>query len=245
MSEEKNIPKEKLPTGNRQLTNEHFPEDSHAPKSTIENMETHAHHLHKIPGKGWKHYFFEFFMLFFAISLGFFVENQREHFVEHAREKQFMTLMVADLQADTVEMSNILQELEVRALNVDSMLQLLTSDPTSDAAVIKSYRYTYPALNNITFSFNDRTITQLKNSGNMRIIRNQKVNDGIIYYWNHIENVKQALGRHMSYRTTGRELETKIYNVAEMYLRNNRQVDVSSADINLIPHSSGLLKELR
>jgi len=46
----------------------------------------------------------------------------------------------------------------------------------------------------------------------------------------------------MSYRTTGRELETKIYNVAEMYLRNNRRVDVSS-DISLIPHSAGLVKE--
>ncbi|HZJ60303.1 MAG TPA: hypothetical protein VFD24_08495 [Chitinophagaceae bacterium] len=205
-------------------------------------MEVHTHHSNKAPGKKWAHYLWEFFMLFLAVTLGFFVENQREHYVEHAREKQFMTLMIADLQTDIAEMNTILQEVEVRALNVDSMLQLLTSDPTSNQAVVKSYRYTYPALNNITFSFNDRTITQLKNSGNMRIIRNQKVNDGIIDYWNHIENVKQALSRHMSYRTTGRELETKIYNVAEMYLRNNRRVDVSS-DISLIPHSAGLVKE--
>ena len=204
-------------------------------------MEVHRHtHTEK---KKFTHYLWDFFMLFFAVTLGFFVENQREHFVEHAREKQFMALMIADLQADTAEMGIILQELEVRALNVDSMLQLLTSDSKGDEAVIKSYRYTYPALNNITFSFNDRTITQLKNSGNMRIIRNQKVNDSIIYYWNQIENVKQALSRHMFYRTAGRELETRIYNIGEMYLRNSRHVDVSSADIKLIPHSSGLLEE--
>ena len=204
-------------------------------------MEVHAHtHTAR---KKWTHYFWEFFMLFLAVTLGFFVENQREHYVEHVREKQFMKLMIADLQADTAEMNTILRELEVRALNLDSMLRLLTSEPTSDEAIITSYRYTYPALNNITFSFNDRTITQLKNSGNMRIIRNQKVNDGIIHYWNRIDNVKQALSRHMAYRTTGRELETRIYNVAEMYLRNNRRINIHAADIRLIPHSPGLLKE--
>ena len=182
-------------------------------------------------------------MLFMAVTLGFFVENQREHYVEHIREKQYMKLMIADLQADTSMMNNILTTLEIRSLNVDSMLMLLTSNPVNDERVIQAYRYTYPALNTITFAFNDRTITQLKNSGNMRIIRNQKVNDGIIHYWNQIDNVTQALSRHISYRTTGRELETKIYNVAGMYLKNNRRIDVPSGDITLIPHAPGLAKE--
>jgi len=203
-------------------------------------MEVH-HHAHT-ERKKWSHYFWEFFMLFLAITLGFFVENQREHYVEHIREKQYMKLMIADIEADTTMMNNVLKVLDVRASNVDSMLMLLTSNPIRDEKVIKAYRYTFPALNNITFSFNDRTITQLKNSGNMRIIRNQKVNDGIIQYWNQIDNVIQALNRHMSYRTAGRELETKIYNVAEMYL-NNRQINVSFGDINLIPHAPGLVKE--
>ena len=204
-------------------------------------MEVH-HHSHT-PRKKWTHYFWEFFMLFLAVTLGFFVENQREHYVEHIREKQYIKLMVADLQADTTMMNSILATLEVRALNVDSMLMLLTNDPLSDEKIIQAYRYTYPALNTITFSFNDRTITQLKNSGNMRIIRNQKVNDGIIQYWNQLDNVMQALSRHISYRTKGRELETKIYNVAKMYLGNSRRIDVSSGDINLIPHTADLVKE--
>ena len=207
-------------------------------------MEVHHHsHIPRSREKKWTHYFWEFFMLFLAVTLGFLVENQREHYVEHIREKQYMKLMIADLQADTTMMNSVLTTLEVRAMNVDSMLMLLTSNPVSDEKVIKAYRYTYPALNTITFSFNDRTITQLKNSGNMRIIRNQKVNDGIIQYWNQLDNVMQALNRHISYRTKGRELETKIYNVAEMYFINNRRIDVSSRDINLIPHAADLVKE--
>jgi hypothetical protein len=43
-------------------------------------MEVHAH-THT-PRKKWTHYFWEFFMLFLAVTLGFLVENWREHFVE-------------------------------------------------------------------------------------------------------------------------------------------------------------------
>jgi len=44
-------------------------------------MEVH-HHAHT-PRKKWHHYFWKFFMLFPAVTLGFIVENQREHYIEH------------------------------------------------------------------------------------------------------------------------------------------------------------------
>ena len=201
-------------------------------------MEVHAH-THT-PRKKWTHYFWEFLMLFLAVFCGFLAEYQLEHTIENGREKQYMQLMVADLEGDTTEMKNVLDEIAIRSAHVDSMLLLLTGHITDDA-IIKSFHHTYPALNNLTFSFNDRTITQLKNSGNMRIIRDQKVNDGIIHYWNNIEKITQALNRHLSYRTTGRELETKIYDVAKLYLQNG-QIDVSSG-ITLIPHSPEAVKQ--
>ena len=61
-------------------------------------MEVHQH-THT-PRKKWTHYFWEFFMLFLAVTLGFLVENQREHYVEHQREKQFMGTLVKDLELD-------------------------------------------------------------------------------------------------------------------------------------------------
>ena len=52
-------------------------------------MEVH-HHSHTARKK-WTHYFWEFFMLFLAVTLGFFVENQREHYIEGQREKKIYT----------------------------------------------------------------------------------------------------------------------------------------------------------
>jgi hypothetical protein len=54
--------------------------------SSIMEVHHHANHGDK---KNWKSYFWEFLMLFLAVTLGFFVENQREHYIEHVRAKDF------------------------------------------------------------------------------------------------------------------------------------------------------------
>lgn len=204
-------------------------------------MEVH-HHPHS-EGKRLKHYLFEFFMLFLAVFCGFLAENQREHMVEHKREKEFMKTMMEDLKTDTAEMKKILSNVDTNSRNIDSMLLLLTVSNVIDDAVIKSYQFTFPALNNIPIVFNDRTITQLKNSGSMRLIRNQKVNDGIIQYWNHIENIIKILDRHTSYRTRGRDMETRIFNTAEIFIKNNRQIAKPTEKIHLIANDPQLIKE--
>ena len=203
-------------------------------------MEVH-HHAHT-ERKKWTHYLWEFLMLFLAVFCGFLAEYQLEHVIEHQKEKQFMKLMIADLESDTLEIHSISNEIDKRLRKVDSLLSFLTIQPLPEENIIRAYYYTYPVLNNLTFKFNDRTVTQLKNSGSMRIIRNQKVNDGIIRYWNEIEKVNQAHDRHTAYRTKGRDLETRIFNTAELYLKNKSPVDVSNA-IRLINADLLLVKE--
>jgi hypothetical protein len=68
-------------------------------------MEIHAHsHTER---KRWTHYFWEFFMLFLAVTLGFFVENQREHFVEHKKEKEYMRSVMEGLRLDTAKCQSV------------------------------------------------------------------------------------------------------------------------------------------
>ena len=69
-------------------------------------MEVHQHS--HTPRKKWTHYFWEFLMLFLAVTLGFFVENQREHYIEAKREKQYIQSFYEDLTADERDLqSNI------------------------------------------------------------------------------------------------------------------------------------------
>jgi hypothetical protein len=122
------------------------------------------------------------------------------------------------------------------------MLSILTKN-TSDEAIIKSYQFAFPALNNIPVTFTDRTITQLKNSGNMRLIRNQKVNDGLIHYWNHIEDIEQALNRQIVYRSKGRDMEARIFNIAGIFLTNDGRIANPPGGVQLVTHDPILIKE--
>ena len=45
-------------------------------------------------------------MLFLAVTLGFFVENQREHYVENKREKQYIQSFYEDLMADESDLQS-------------------------------------------------------------------------------------------------------------------------------------------
>ena len=77
-------------------------------------MEVHAHtHTER---KKWYHYFWEFFMLFLAVTLGFFVENQREHLVERRREKQYISSFIADLRKDIIQLDSLLEKREIRKI---------------------------------------------------------------------------------------------------------------------------------
>src|SRR5678815_3010349 len=69
-------------------------------------MEVHAH-THT-PRKKWTHYLWEFFMLFLAVTAGFFVENQREHIVENKRGMQYIRSFVEDLRIDTAKFSGVI-----------------------------------------------------------------------------------------------------------------------------------------
>ena len=144
-------------------------------------MEVHAH-AHT-PRKKWTHYFWEFIMLFLAVFCGFLAENQREHMVEHRREKKFMQSLASDLTADTLRLNYILQQRQSRTEMLDTFATLINKpDATSNSRYL--YYYNSLATRGWSFRFSpvDGTMQQLKNAGNLRLIQKSDVNDSIIAY---------------------------------------------------------------
>src|SRR5574339_629266 len=183
-------------------------------------MEVHAH-THT-PRKKWTHYFWEFFMLFLAITLGFFVENQREHYVEHRREKQFITSMVKEIEADIYYVSWLLSD-TTRKQALDTLVGLIYSGNINTIDIRKSYylkrAYTGPIvpLNSLT----KNTLTQLKSGGNMRLIRNRNVVDSLNKLDNFIATTDGYLEDYSRLNYSNSEFATRIFN--EGYFRENGQ----------------------
>ena len=150
-------------------------------KTQSENMEVHAHDLHKAPGKKIWHYFFEFLMLFLAVFCGFIAENWREQLQEHRREKEFIHSIVEDIKSDTLQSNRTLLQLKRIKSGIDSVLIMLSSpeivNNSNDA-----YKLWTKYMGLEVFVSNDRTIQQLKSSGELRLIRNKAVSDRIMNY---------------------------------------------------------------
>ena len=173
-------------------------------------MEVHAH-PHSHGKKSWKQYFWEFFMLFLAVTLGFFVENQREHYIEHQREKLYMKAMVDDLKKDTVMLTNVMSKTQIVMDNVDSALNILVKDRRSNDDITILYRVNLKLLSNISPAFTDRTTVQLKNAGAMRLIRNEASVNGIVDYWSQAEVIKAISDGFEDYRMKAREASYSIF----------------------------------
>jgi len=175
-------------------------------------MEVHAHsHTER---KKWTHYFWEFLMLFLAVFCGFIAENIREHQVEYKKEKKFMQSLIADIGEDTIEINKSISAASKAKQYQDSTLFYLYNNPPVD---FLPYHYidAWNPLPRLNVVFNEVTAMQLKNAGNLRLIRNQRVIREISLYWKEQENTKVNLDRFLIYRNRGREYEEKLWNFSD------------------------------
>ena len=132
-------------------------------------MEVH-HHGHLHTDKKWKEYLFQFLMLFLAITLGFFVENQREHYIENQRAKVFAKLLVNDLSIDTAELNRAQRVWGNIVTASDSLAVQLNEANFRHVPGGKIYYYEYWSGWRWSIISRDATLQQLKNSGSLRYL---------------------------------------------------------------------------
>ena len=159
-------------------------------------------------------------MLFLAVFCGFLAEYQLEHTIEHNREKQFMSSLVEDLSTDTIELNKALQKCDTVARFSDSVLIFLASYKIGDKLPVRFASIIATAGQNQFLINSDRTSSQLKNSGAMRLVRKKIVSDAILRYWKQIEITNISLERYMKYRDAGRSLVFKLWVIPEVYKRS-------------------------
>jgi hypothetical protein len=131
-------------------------------------METHAQELHTSPGFGWKHYFFEFFMLFFAVFCGFLAENAREHVVKRNSANEYAQILCDELKKDTATLNYLIDYTHTFTGKFDTLLAVANekSPGTSNGRL---YWYSNFAAKIEQSSSGSSQIEQLKSSGNLRI----------------------------------------------------------------------------
>lgn len=156
---------------------------------SLENkMEVH-HHAGHHEKKNWKSYFWEFLMLFLAVFCGFLAEYQLEHKIERDREKVFIKTFIEDLKTDTAAIRPSILFRQWKKVKMDSLMFLLENQQIRGNENVL-YFFGRISVRSLRFQSNDRTITQLKNSGALRLIRNKQAADSIMSYQKWVEVIE-------------------------------------------------------
>jgi len=187
-------------------------------------MEVHQH-THT-PRKKWTHYIWEFLMLFLAVFCGFLAENQREHYVEHKRAKDYAEMMKDDLLKDTAQLGGLMRGIEnlLQAQKNKELLWQISTDKITWAD-IEALRN--PRVDVTPFFWNDATYSQMKSSGNLRLFRDKELIKKIALYesmikgfefWN--KSIQEFLKSDYYFRSEVNE---------ETFLKNNPSIDKSKS----------------
>lgn len=201
----------------------------------IQHMEVH-HHPHIHGKKNWKAYLWEFLMLFLAVTLGFFVENQREHYIEHTRAKAFAASMVSELEADTTELKGYIRYMTFAARYTDTLMELFSASEPRKIPPGKLYWYGLWGGASRSFVSNDATFQQMKSSGSLRYFTNKTINHEVGRYDRLYRKIKTYEAYDMDVYLEVRKLRSLIfdvrYNMAanNIYLSNTNYPDQQKLD---------------
>lgn len=144
----------------------------------------HPHHVHH--KKKWKEYFLEFFMLFFAVSLGFFAENLREEYIiSHKLHANYEALKL-DLQQDIKKIHEIKDSTVPYEGNMIRLKYLLfrlhkkelSWDQFADSIKLKGRLPTY-----MTLFMNNMTFKNMQSSGLIGHVPTGELKKHLSYYY--------------------------------------------------------------
>lgn len=150
------------------------------PEKEPEQMEVH-HHAHHEGKKNWRSYFWEFLMLFLAVSLGFYAENLREGILHHKEVKTHINSMVSDLHADIALFDSVIERNTYSAEMADSLVELLHDDLANTSSIYFAAR-SVTANNGYAYT-NSKSFDQMKSSGLLRYIKPKALLDSMGTYY--------------------------------------------------------------
>jgi hypothetical protein len=199
-------------------------------------MEVHHHPDVEHKRKKFKEYFFEFLMIFLAVTLGFFAEGLREHIGDKDKEGKYIESLEEDLKEDTVA---ITRQMAVNADNlthIDSIEATLLAGNLDQQSIIKVYRLYPYTLDDEDVTFNDKTYLQLQSTGSLRLINHPDIVNEIINYQRGIKDCRDQASYYTKFLYDVSAESKNIFNAK--YTFDLRKAAITYSDTGVVFRSS-------
>ncbi len=130
-----------------------------------------VHHPHHTP-KSVKDYTSEFIVIFVALTLGFLVENQREHYIEGLREKELAKSLLKDLAADSVDFKEFQELRIIERKSVNQAIKILENQGLKPTDTTLYYHFIRGVFIWRHPEFRQANLDQIISSGSLRYFKN-------------------------------------------------------------------------
>ena len=191
-------------------------------------MEVHHHPDLHHKKKNLKEYFFEFLMIFLAVTMGFIAENIREHFVEERQQKEYVLSFYEDLKTDSANISSIIdfnQQKSDGLKDVGNCYDTISMHMGSDACLEELVRCTISLRQ---FQMTARTIKELSNAGGYRLLVKEDA-DSITQYEAEVNFV-------MDFQSAYQQVQDNLRNITSdlISFKALRQMQVGQLNTNVV-----------
>lgn len=201
--------------------------------------------INSLKKKNWKSYFKEFFMLFLAVFCGFLAENYRESLSAQKIEKEYILSLVEDLKTDTTNLSLYISFRKEKSVLMDSLAEMMLSEERSLMGN-QIYFLARQVFNEQAFIYSDGTIQQLKNAGNLRLLRNRNVVNELLKYEKKVKVLEDWDENDNRTKSTFREMGGKVFNSTELNktMDANMKFVMPTTNPQLITDDFGVINEI-
>jgi hypothetical protein len=131
-------------------------------------------------GKYFKYAIGEIILVVIGILIALSINNWNEERKERLIESSYVVSLIEDLEIDIKNLSILVKEFEKKEIEIDTVLTMYSKLANSYNETL--WRNLPSVVQFKDFIYTDRTMQQLKNSGGMQFIINQKALNGIIDY---------------------------------------------------------------
>ena len=186
-------------------------------------MEVHHHPDFHHKKKNFKEYFLEFLMIFLAVTMGFFAEQLREHYVEIKTEEKYVQSLYNDLKMDTLLIQRAVDEKKWVIDKFDSVEKIIASNDISKNNEFVYYAEKYVTFNDV-FTSQNITYQEMKSSGGFRYLKNIELYKELADYYN-LYSRYQSVDGSFGYQHEGinetLDLEAKMFNAKDLASLDN------------------------
>lgn len=175
-------------------------------------------------------YLLEGAMIFVAVSLGFLADNLREYLGERDAERAYMHAITEDLRSDSVRLAENVGRLEIDIASADTLVHEYIAGRSTSRYPSAMANHGRNAGNSVDLVFNDRTSSQLKGTGGMRLVRDTAVASALLQYWNNQERLREIRDRFETLRIEHRKVGWRAFNWYQPIFARYRPTDTVFAE---------------